>query len=199
MGDLKLIQDISTACSEYLDGSDLFGRPTDIIERTCLSFLEAKGYSFRKIDTSVVVKPITTDQDLITHFYTMFKRYHPDLYIYRNHDADRRLAASFIEARQEADELTRDLAIKQCANIIQVIFEEEERFHFNTPVTFSVFGQKNCGWITELAVRILNERQRKAKEEEDINFANAHADKYDKPAGWSLEDIDKALSGLEGN
>jgi hypothetical protein len=66
------------------------------------------------------------------------------------------------------------------------------------PVTFGVFGQKNCGWITEVAVRILNERTKKVKEEENLLFANAHADKNTMPAGWDITDIEEALKKLEG-
>jgi hypothetical protein len=198
MTELEYIKKIHTACSSCIDGSDLFGGTSDAVISACLSFLESKGYSFKKIDTTVVAKPINTDQDLIEHFYTLFKRYHPDMYIYRNRDVDLKLVSSLIEARQQADGLTRELAIKQCASIMQVIFEEEERFNFNMPITFSIFGQKNCGWITDVAVRILNERMKKAKAEEDFLFANAHAAKCDKPAGWLIEDIDKALAKLEG-
>jgi hypothetical protein len=194
----EYIEKISNACLSFLDGSDLFVTSTDSIERVCISFLEHRGYRVNKMEEVATGKPVKDIKDLIDYFYTMYKRYHPDVYIYRNREQDLALAASFVEARQVADELTKEQALKQCAAIIQVIFEEEERFHFTMPVTFGVFGQKNCGWITEVAVRILNERIKKAKEEEDLVFANAHADKNTTPAGWDITDIEEALKKLEG-
>jgi hypothetical protein len=194
----EYIEKISNTCLSYLDGSDLFVTSTDSIERACISFLEYRGYRVNKMEEVATGKPVKDIKDLIDYFYTMYKRYHPDVYIYRNREQDLSLAASFVEARQVADELTKEQALKQCAAIIQVIFEEEERFHFTMPVTFGVFGQKNCGWITEVAVRILNERIKKAKEEEDLIFANAHADKNTAPAGWDVNDIEEALKKLEG-
>ena len=111
------------------------------------------------------------------------------------------LASSFVEARQEADGLTKELALQQCAAIIKTIFEEEEKFNFSFPITFSVLGQKNCGWITELAIKLINERalrEQSEKEERDIAVADEYAKKYADLAGWPSEEIDRILNSLEG-
>lgn len=198
MADSDLIQKIADACADYLSGSDLFTPGSDKVQAACINFLESKGYQLRKIEEVATGKPIKDIKDLIDYFYIMYKRHHPDEYIYRNREQDLTLASSFVEARQAADELTKEQALKQCAAIIQIIFEEEERFHFTMPISFGIFGQKNCGWITDVAVRILNERITKAKEEENVLYANAHADKCTEPAGWSLDDIKSVLQRLEG-
>jgi len=194
----ELIEKIYMACSEYLNGSDLFGADISSIEKICGEFLQARGYVLRKSENVISAKPIKNVQDLIEYFYMLQKKYHPDIYIYRNRERDLSIASALIESRQRDDGLTKEAALKQCAAIIQTLFEEEDKFGFTTPITFGFLGQKNCGWITEMALTLLNDKMRKAKDEEDLLFANAHADKCNLPAGWSLQDIEHALKSLEG-
>lgn len=196
--DLNHIQKISTACLEYLDSADLFGRSTEAVERACSAFLKHRCYSIKKVEYDYTGKPIKDIQDLIDYFYGLMSKHHPGESVYRNREQDLSIALAFVEARKEADGITKEAALKQCAALIQIVFEEEERFNFNIPINFGIFGQKNCAWITEVAVRIMNERIRTAKEEEDVNFANAHADKF-IGTGWSQEDIELAIKNLEGD
>jgi len=196
--ELAYIQKISAACLEYLDSTELFARSTDGIERACSAFLKHKCYSIKKVEYDYSGKPIKDIQDLIDYFYGLMYKYHPGEAVYRNREQDLSIALAFVEARQEADGITKEAALKQCAALIQIVFEEEPRFKFNIPLNFSIFGQKQCGWITEVAVRIMNERIQKAKEEADLIFANAHADKF-VGTGWSQEDIEAALKNLEGD
>ena len=48
--------------------------------------------------------------------------------------------------------------------LIHTVLKHESDFNFNMPLTFSAFGQANCGWITDKAIQIMNKK--KAKEDE---------------------------------
>ncbi len=117
-----------------------------------------------------VVNPVsykfkaTRIDDLFNLFYERLEYYHPEMTgSYRNLKRDRAVASRFVEARAKASSISEKHALSECADIILTVFEHEDEFNFNLPLTFEMFGQANCGWITDKAVQIMN-REREGKE-----------------------------------
>jgi hypothetical protein len=168
------------------------------LEAACLKFILSRGYKLS--EDSIPQHPeIKNIHDIIKFFYGMLDKYHPEMLKYRNNEQDMAIAREFVNSRKLSDGLNEKDALAQCVEIIKTIFENEERFNFTMPLNFGMFGQKNCAWITEVAVRLLNERIQREKEELDERLADEFMNRfYSGPKGWSTEEIVLALSKLEG-
>jgi len=129
------------------------------LENYCKEFLLESGYR--------VVKPLKArfkakrEDDLFHLFYDRLKYYHPDLSVYSNLKRDRAIASRFVKARMELGDISKEYALNECAEIILTVFEHENDFNFNLPLTFEMFGQANCAWITEKAIGIINKKKEK--------------------------------------
>lgn len=197
---INFVQQLLDACRDYLNNDDLFVSSTEEIERACIDFLKSRGYNVVKTFLEPADIKIKSIKDLIEYFYILKKKYHPEQYVYRNNLADLALAKAFVESRQEAENLSEEEALQQCAAIIKIIFEEEDKFSFRSPIVFGFLGQKNCGWITEYAIKLLNERNLKKQlelEERRLLFVDDYEKQYTHLAGWDEHDIDYVLNSLE--
>ena len=134
----------------------LFESQSINLEKACVDYLRYEGYSVRK--PLIYPYEIKKLNDLISLFYvSLSKQSKEEILIYKNEKQDLKLAKSFVESIQKTDGLSKQAAMKQCAAIIQIVFKNIDRFKFNIPLTFGIFGQQNMGWVTGLAIKIMNE------------------------------------------
>ena len=188
----KIINAISAGLSETQQES-LFRSESTSLEDACVDYLRYKGYSVRK--PFMYPYEIKKLNDLISVFYTLLSKYNKkDVIIYRNEKQDLKIAKSFVESIQNTDGLSRQAAMKQCASIIQIVFKNIDRFKFNIPLTFGIFGQQKMSWVTELAIKIMNEEIEEYKELSVLRKIDEMIAKYSKEdIGWSDNMINIAL------
>ena len=146
---------------------------------------ERRTYNIKKLD------------DLIHLFYSFSDHNHPELMnSYRNFGRDRKIASGMVKSRMEANGYGMPIAMNECADIIETIFNHESEFNFKIPISFGILGQKNCGWITDKAIQIINRKKIKAKEERRRNYIKELDKKYDaEPDGFG--DLDELLEKLD--
>lgn len=171
----KLVVAIKNCSNNLVDQPGFLKPDYTELAKNCKQFLLELGYK--------VVSPINHRfkakkiEDLFNLFYDRLNYYHPDMAgVYRNIDRDRKIASKFVEARMEANGINKEQALGECAEIILNVFEYEEEFNFNLPLTFEMFGQASCGWITDKAVQIIN----REKEKKDKAIVDKMIDKYNE-------------------
>jgi hypothetical protein len=158
----ELVSNIKNCSANLVDQPGFLTPDYTELAKYCKEFLLDLGYK--------VINPISYKfkakriDDLFNLFYERLEHYHPEMTgSYRNLKRDRAVAGRFVKARAEASSISEKHALSECAEIILTVFEYEDDFNFNLPLTFEMFGQANCGWITAKAVQIMN-REREAKE-----------------------------------
>lgn len=152
-----------------------------------------------------IVKPMSTRfkankiDDLFNLFYDRLSHYHPDQSVYMNLKKDRSIASRFLKARMEAGDVSKKQALSECAEIILTVFENEDEFNFNLPLTFEMFGQAKCAWITEKAIEIINAKKAKRDEELVDKMIDDYNKEYLKEHGINsiafLTKIEEAKDG----
>lgn len=195
----KIIHNIEEGLSEVQQES-LFGSDSTYLENACVDYLRYKGYSVRK----PLIHPyeIKKLNDLISLFYVLLSKHNKDdELIYKNEKQDLKIAKSFVEVIQNVDGLSKQVAMKQCGRIIQIVFKNIDRFKFNIPLTFGIFGQRNMGWVTELAIKIINEEIAEYKELMVEKRIDEMMSRYSKEEdiGWSDDMIDTVLKKQKEN
>jgi hypothetical protein len=112
-------------------------------------FLIEKGFRVENPPKSLKFNIKTLDE-LINFFYSRMSLKHPDLkLVKRNFGRDRKIASAFVKSRMEKG-INRQRAYSESAELIEILFREEERFKFKYPVTsIGILGQKNLRWVTE--------------------------------------------------
>ncbi len=168
------------------------------LAKACKKFLIHMGY--KVIDPMKYTYNVEKLDDLFTLFYAFLEYKHPELVdVYRNIKRDRAIAKRFIDARMEVGNLNKKQALCECAEIIKTVFDYEDDFNFNLPLSFEMFGQQSAGWITKKSIDIMNS----AKEKRDVKIAEGIQDKYiekylkehgEESIGF---DIDKILENIE--
>lgn len=180
---------------------DLFGSKETLVKEsveTCVKFLKGQNYSVRP-PLSYPAK-ITKLDDLISIFYVFLNNtYEKHLLPSSNTKRDRAVAKAFIEKRMETDNISRSDAMQQCALIVQTVLRTPEVFKFESPPTFGIFGQAEMGWITERAVRIINDKISKDEEAKAERAANKMTEKIEKKykTGYSMEQLVACQKKLE--
>ena len=151
------ILDEMEKCLAALKQKDLIGPRFNWVDELCVEWLRYRSYSVRP-PISYPVK-ITKSDEIISMFYGFLNNtYEKHLLPPSNIKRDRAIAKSFIEKRMEADKISRKDAMQQCAMIVRIVLKTPEVFKFETPPTFGIFGQAEMGWVTERAVKIINEQ-----------------------------------------
>lgn len=149
--------------AESLTQPALFDQDYSELVKVCREFLEKRGY--KTIRCRYTYPKIKKSTDLIELFDALFTRNHPDLIApYRKKSVDRTIAKRFVDARTKASNSSKEQALLECAEIISTIFKYESEFKFTMPLSFGMLGQEKCGWITDKAIQLMN--QRKAREDE---------------------------------
>lgn len=179
---------------------DLFGNKQalkDKSEKVCVSYLKGQGYSIGKPRN--YPNNINSLDSLIDTFYGFVRHLYPKQMWTSQSAKDRAIAKAFVEARMEADGISREAALKQCGLIIKVVFNRSDVFRFETPPTFGVFGQGEMAWITERAVGLINKELAKEEElrnERAVDEMTARIEKNYK-TGHSLEELAAISKKLE--
>ncbi len=192
-----MISDIKKAIEE-LEQPTIFEKDYTPLVKACREFLEKMEY--KVVRCYYTYKNIKKPSDLIELFDALMTRHHSDLIApYRRKSVDGAIAKRFVESRIASGDKTKKQALSECAEIISTVFKYENDFNFNIPLTFGVFGQANCGWITDKAIQIMN--QKKAKEDEiraeaaQEECLNYYIEKHGEDSiGF---DIDKIIKNME--
>ena len=188
----KIINAISNGVSETQQES-LFGSESTSLEDACVDYLKHKGYGVKK--PLMYPSEIKKLKDLPDLFRVLLSKYsEKDALMYSNEKQELKLAKSFVESIQKSDGLSKQTAMRRCANIIRIVFSNIERFKFNIPLTFGIFGQQNMSWVTELAIKIINEEIEEYKELNVLKKIDEIIARYPKEdIGWSDNMINIAL------
>lgn len=166
------------------------------LEQACVSYLKHKGY---KIIEPVIYKyNIKKLEGLIKLFYLLLDRAHPEYTnIYRNLDKDRVVMKRLIESRLKNNNLSKEAVLNECAEIIDTIFEHEVEFKFRFPISLGMLGQKNCGWITEKAIQIMNNKKINYSKEKQEQLITKYEENYnEEEIGFNNLDINSILESL---
>jgi len=192
-----ILEEISEALKDLEQGA-LFTSVEEkhkVLSQACVKYLRYKGFKVVEPD-----KPTHTNisklDDLIFHFYGLSDRLHPELKTsYRNLAQHRKLASALVKSRMDACGYGFKAALQECAEIIDTIFNHEAEFNFTVPISFGILGQKNCGWITDKAIQIINKNKLKTAEERRKKYIEDLEKVYDaEPDGFGdLDEIERNL------
>lgn len=193
----KITKKIYDGWLETQQGSFLGDANTsfDSLTNACIEYLKFKGY--KVVEPTKPKYNIKKLDDLIHLFYAFSDNRHPELMNnYRHIDRDRKIASALVRSRREATGYGMKVAMNECGEIIETIFEHEKEFNFTIPITFGILGQKNCGWITDKSIQIMNRKRLKAAEEKKVEYIAKLDEKYDaEPDGFG--DLDEILENLK--
>ncbi len=156
-----LLRDIRNISSSLVEDDiiSLSGGEKDLtpMDKICTKYLRMRG--LRVSEPLEPVNKASNIIELITSFYALRDRHYPEYIGMRNKKmVDESTAKNFIDARVNTG-ISRKTAIQECASLIQMFFEHKDLFNFEEPITFSVFGQKYMGWVTEKLLKIYNKRR----------------------------------------
>jgi hypothetical protein len=157
----------------------------------CIDFLLHLGY--KVVEPAEYSFNVTKLDDLIKFFNGMLYNKHPEWAGGNvNWDRYRSTAKQFVEQRMKSSNLNREQAMKECVEIIKTIFDHEEEFKFNEPLSFGILGQKNCGWITDKAAHIINKKKMHEGDERHRALILSYDKSYeDEEVGF--KDLDEIL------
>lgn len=193
-----LLNKLKTAVAA-IGQSSLFNDPLSELESACEDFLTYRGYRVVKSQKYVHTK-VDNTKGLVELFYSLLdKKLDGMNYFdsYRNSLAqDLATAKRFVESRMEANGVGRDVALKECANIIQTVFRNYDEFKFKYSISFSIFGQKKMGWVTEKALQILNRSiEEDVRDRAEARIQETLAQQANEMLGYS--DLDELLEKIK--
>lgn len=119
------------------------------------------GYKVTKV---LITTKFEKTKELKDFFYSRLYSKYPERLIDKvdNIKRDMRMANDFIESRMLDNTIGRMVALQECVDIINIIFDYEDEFMFKYPVVnIGILGQGKIGWITQKAVEILNRERYK--------------------------------------
>lgn len=180
----KLRKELTNAEQNAIFSSD---NKYDGLLSVCKSILLEGGY--KVIDPVDHMYNVTKVQDLIELFYGLLGYHHPELInSYKNNIRDSKIAKDFVDSRMKAGSISKKESIKECADIIGMVFKHESEFKFTIPISFSMFGQGNMKWITDKAIEILNVERGKREAEKHEERLDKLIKDYDGSIGMFTED-----------
>ena len=179
-----------------VDQPTLFSKGNKELEDACVRFLRYKGYRVGEpFDYKYKVAKL---DDLISLFYTLLDSRHPEyVNVYRNAGRDRSIASSFVKNRMETTGASEEIALKECASIVETVFTHEKEFKFKTDVFFGMFGQSNLSWVTSKAVEIMNKRITKVAEERSRQEIERIEKEQEANFDLGFSNIDSVLARIE--
>ena len=192
----KLISQIKGVIEE-LEQPTILERDYGGLIKACIEFLEHQGY--KTIRCYYTYPKIEKLNHLVELFDALMSHHHPDLIApFRRRGVDMSIAKKFHEARMSTG-LSKKQALLECAEIINTIFKYEGDFNFTMPLTFSMLGQANCGWITDKAIQLMNKKKAKDDDLRAKKAQEACVKEYVKLYGEDNLgfDIDKILKRQE--
>lgn len=152
-----------------------------------------------KVLTPVFVdEKIVTLKDLRKLFYSrLYEKFKIDEnYMFGNYQIDLKYLRLLVEER-EAEGLNRFNAIQEAAAIINIIFDNLDEFNFDRVPDIRILGQKKMAWVTDKALRLMNERIEKNKMLESKNIAEDIEVQIEKEMNGSKNNLQKILDNLE--
>lgn len=194
MGD-KLIEEIRLSILA-LEQKNMFIKQDSLsLEEACSKYLRFKGYKVLDPPNFKVNAPNL--RSLIDIFYKLVNAKHPEyLNVYRNEGRDLAIAKRFVEEREKATGMGRELALKECAMIIKTIFDHEKEFKFNTNIYFGMFGQAKLSWVADKALQIMN-KDIQSREDEDFAKKLESMEEANEEEYGDCYDLDGILKNLE--
>lgn len=182
---------------DVLYSNDLFtpeSKKLAALAEVCKGFIIYMGYTTN--DPNLPEININKQEDLINLFYHYRNFYHPKDYNMGRMpvERDRAAAKQFVLSRMECAGVSKKIAFKQCAEIIETVFKYESEFKFKFPITFSIFGQNKLGWVTECALRIIEREKAKIADAKMEKKVREYEDQYmeeerNVPFSNSLDEI----------
>lgn len=177
---------------DFLKAGDKYSE----LKETCKKFLVYVGYKVvDPVQYQIIVKK---QDDLINFFYTLLAYYHPEWLSKRNSTGqDRAMAKQFVEVRMTTG-ISKQIALNECAEIIETVFKHENEFHFKYPLSFSIFGQKKLGWVTDYAMQIINKKRTEANIRAEEESRKKVEDSYENEV-MGFIDLDDVLKKVREN
>jgi len=126
----------------------------------CIRLLEADGYKVINPVHDDSYSTITKFDDLVEYFYQRYSYLFPEKAVpTRNEKRDKQIISALIKSRQVANGLNRKEAIIECAEIIDVVLSNPNRFKLLFKIGLRMFGQGDMSWATDEAVGIINNKR----------------------------------------
>ena len=164
-GKKTYVSDIAEAIKAH-NQKTLFELPnSDSLKTTCIAYLKHEGYRIAEpIDYG---NEINSMDGLINYFYALLdSKDNGHINAYRHLERDRIVAKRFIENRMKATGAKKEIAIEECGEIVKTVIENRKKFKFKFGVGFSIFGQAKLGWITDVAVNLINKKLDRIRKDE---------------------------------
>jgi len=135
---------------------------------------------------------------LVGYFYSRLYKKYPNRMGVPNYARDRFIAKQFVQSKIQG--VSEKVAMQECVEIIDVIFDYEEEFDLEYPIKdIGILGQAKLGWVTEKAVSLLNHKR---EEEEKIQFEKLCEEIEDAHVidlAARGRKLDKILARMEGS
>lgn len=188
------LEELCKACSNFQEVS-LFGNDEKNIEVSAIKYLESRAY--KVIAPPSLPSKVTKSTDLKALYERLVDRYHPEWRTtYIKEEQARAIAKNFVKSRMKAEGISKERAIRSCAEIICAVFQFEDEFNFNRPINFSMFGQAEFKWVSDRAIEILNKKESELEDVyTDILIDRMYEDKPNK--GWSFNKLNRAYDRLK--
>lgn len=173
-------------------------RINDLIPH-CIELIKAAGYK--------VVNPVHSNEyvsidkldKLVEYFYQRYDFLYPEKNVpVRNNKRDRAIMSRMIKARQEANGLNKKIAMMECAEIIDTVLSNPNKFKLLFKIGIRVFGQDEMSWVTDEAVGMLNDKKSYELSDELLEKIEEANKTYDGPHGiMHLIEEKEKLDGKE--
>ena len=152
----EILVDLEAALSS-LKQTTLTGPDLSSIDKLSEEWLKLRGYSVRRPHI-YSMKPKNLD-DLFKLFYFLFEKNYPGFIVpYNNEGHDRKIAKEFVESRMKAEGINKELALAQCAQVIEALFRFKNNFEFDPAPTFGVFSA-SMGWLVDKVIGLINKNR----------------------------------------
>ena len=113
---------------------------------------------YRVSDLIEVKADVDSIPKLVSYFYSRLYRKYPNRMAIPNYARDNSIAKQLVQSRMQG--VNEKVAMQECVDIVDVIFDSEEEFDFQHPIKdIGILGQSKLGWVTEKAVSLLNRRR----------------------------------------
>ncbi len=202
----KSTKEIINKVKEKLDclcSNDLFiseDKKLEALAEACKEFNIYMGYGVNNPNLPDI--NINKQEDLIHLFYHYRDFYHPGQYNMGRMpvERDRVTAKLFVLARMQDGTISKKVAFKQCAKIIETVFKYENEFKFKFQLTFSVFGQNKLGWVTEVALKIIERERARESDIKTEKLVEEYEKHYmDDERDTPFNDLDEILEKVKSN
>jgi hypothetical protein len=186
-----------------LNNKDLFtkeDKKLEVLLECCKDLLIFMGY--KVVSPSIPQMNVNKLDDLIELFYSYKAYYHPKEYNLGRMpiERDRAVAKHFVEGRMQNGTVSKNVALKQCAKIIETVFKYESDFKFKFSLTFGIFGQNKLGWVTEFALKIIEREKAKESEKKSEELIQDYESHYmEEEKDIPFNDLDELLGKIKSN